>query len=340
MLLLCAIALFTGLSIFAVTALPDLWAGLMLLGAAMILTYAPRLSRLEYGAWLTMILAAALFHKALLAILALTLFVAALFLWRARGRDLALLVATALLALVGHWAVDVTVTRLTGKPVVPVPFLLARMVGDGTAEPYLKEACPVRHYATCAYLARMPMLENDFLWSRDATRSVMATATPATRAAIAREANTIALGVIARDPMGVAKAGVENAFRQFADVGVTELAALPHDDAQPIRYLRYWLERYRHSAIAEGRMPLFALSMMMRVVYFASLGGALALLFRRRADQETVTFALLLFLGLAANAAVSGAISGVFDRYQGRVAWLAAFALLALLAKPRAVDAG
>ena len=332
MFVLCALALFTGLNVFAVTALPDLWAGLMLLGVAMILAYARGLSRLEYGFWLIAILAAALFHKALLAILALTLLVAAPFLWRARGRELALLAAAALLALLGHGAVDWTVARLTGKPVVPVPFLLARMVGDGTAEPYLKETCPVRHYATCAYLGRMPMPENDFLWSRDPARSVMATATPATRAAIAGEANAIAMGVIWRDPAGVAVAAVKNAFRQFADVGVGELATLPHDDVQPIRYLRYGLERYGHSAIAQGRMPLSALSAMMRAVYFASLLGALTLLFRRRADKDVFTFTLLLFLGLAANAIVSGAISGVFDRYQGRVAWLAAFALAALLA--------
>ena len=44
-------------------------------------------------------------------------------------------------------------------------------------------------------------------------------------------------------------------------------------------------------------------------------------------------FVLLLLTGIAANAVVSGAIAGVFDRYQGRVAWLASLGFAVLLAK-------
>jgi hypothetical protein len=44
---------------------------------------------------------------------------------------------------------------------------------------------------------------------------------------------------------------------------------------------------------------------------------------------------LVLLAGIVANAVISGAISGVFDRYQGRVAWLALFGFLVLAARER-----
>jgi hypothetical protein len=50
-------------------------------------------------------------------------------------------------------------------------------------------------------------------------------------------------------------------------------------------------------------------------------------------DSDAVRFVLLLLIGIAANALVSGAISGVFDRYQGRVAWLASLGFAVLLVK-------
>ncbi len=63
------IVLLTGFNIFAMTAMPDLFAGLMLLSAAVLLAYAPVLPRLEYVFWLAVILLACLFQKAHLAIL-------------------------------------------------------------------------------------------------------------------------------------------------------------------------------------------------------------------------------------------------------------------------------
>ncbi len=93
--------------------------------------------------------------------------------------------------------------------------------------------------------------------------------------------------------------------------------------------LAWALDHYRNTAIAQGWMPLAQISILMRAVYFAGLVGIGMMLWQRgrgviAGDSAEVRFVLLLLVGIAANAAVSGAISGVFDRYQGRVAWLAA----------------
>ncbi len=335
-----AIVLLIGLNFFTVTAMPDLFAGLMLLGMAMILAYGPVLRRWEYAFWLVLVFAAGLFHKAHLAILALSLLAGAVALpgiWRRRGRDLLLLAAAGAVALAGQYAVDLTVRQLTGKNPIATPFMLARLVGDGTAERYLRDTCLTRHFTTCDYLAKMPMSENDFLWSREADKSVMGDADGQTRAAIADESGAIVLGTLKAYPLEEAAAAVRNVLAQLGDVGVGEFALVPSDTVAPVAMLRWALDQYRGSAIAQGWMPLTEISILMRGVYFAALVGIGTLLWRRPRgpgrDDPDVRFVLLLLTGIAANAVVSGVIAGVFDRYQGRVAWLASLGFAVLLGK-------
>ena len=333
-----AVAVLTGMNFFVAAAMPDLFAGLMLLAVAVVLTYAPSMPRLEYAFWLGLIALACLYHKAHLAILALTLILAAPLVWRRRGRDLLLLAGAGLLAWVGHLAVDVAVTRATGKPPITPPFLLARLVGDGTAERYLRDVCPKRQLATCAFLNKMPMTENEFLWSHDPDRSVMGNADPETRAAIAAEAGAIVLGTLQAHGAEEAAAAAGNVMRQLGDVGVSEYGLTPKDDVSPVPMLAWALDHYAKTGIAQGWMPLMEISVLMRSVYFAALVGIGMMLWQRgRAhmpkDSDEVGFVILLLIGIATNAVVAGAISGVFDRYQGRVAWLASLGFAVLLVK-------
>ena len=75
---------------------------------------------------------------------------------------------------------------------------------------------------------------------------------------------------------------------------------------------------------------------LLPAIVLGPLAGAFADRFDRRHTMivgDAVRFVLLLLTGIAANALVSGAISGVFDRYQGRVAWLASLGFAVLLVK-------
>ncbi|HEY4275546.1 MAG TPA: hypothetical protein VGM68_08690 [Rhizomicrobium sp.] len=335
---LCAIALLTGLNIFAVTAMPDVFAGLMLLSMVMLLVHGRELPRWENAFWLAVVLLACLFHKAHLAILALTLAASLLlpFVRREGLRAFLLLAGAGLVALGGHYAVDLAVRQATGKWPVSTPFALARMVGDGTAEQYLRDVCPTRHFATCAYVSRMPMTENDFLWSHDPDVGVMGVAPAETRAAIAGEANAIVLGTLTAYPLEQVAATTRNVMTQLGDVGVREYRLLPTDTIATIPMLRWALDRYAASGIAQGWFPLDEISILMRAVYFAALIGIGTLLWRRRGGpvlaSAEVRLTLLLLAGIVANAIISGAVAGVFDRYQGRIVWLAPFGFAVLLA--------
>ena len=46
-------------------------------------------------------------------------------------------------------------------------FPLARLVADGQAVSYLREACPQRRYALCEYIDCLPKDSDEFLWSPD-----------------------------------------------------------------------------------------------------------------------------------------------------------------------------
>ena len=113
------------------------------------------------------------------------------------------------------------------------------------------------------------------------------------------------------------------------------------------------VQAYRKSVIARGEMPLVALSQVMQAIYLASLVGLAGLaglaLVRSRAgrarlsdtlqDETASRFWMAVFItlaGLLINAGVSGALSGVFDRYQGRAAWLAPLLLIVALSLPKA----
>jgi len=56
------------------------------------------------------------------------------------------------------------------------------------------------------------------------------------------------------------------------------------------------------------------------LVFFASI--VFLIVNRRRLDRIEVAAVGVAVIGLLANAAVCGILSGVTDRYQGRVAWI------------------
>jgi hypothetical protein len=323
----------TGLSVFSVTIMPDLFTGLLLLAFAVVLTYSKVLSRSELTFWVVLALFSCLFHKSNVAILALTWATIAPFAWKTKKTELLIFSAIFAAAFLGHVAVTLVVKDVSGRWPVEPPFVLARLVGDGTAVKYLRKTCPIHHYVTCNYLREMPLTEVQFLWGHEPNKSVMGTASPQIRRQITGEAAGIAVGTITSFPFEQIKHSAGNTLRQFVTVGVTEFSIIPTDEVAPINRYRSALTNYASSAVAERRMPLEAISLMMVITYVLSLLGVLWIMAttdKREYNPPIKWFVTVLLVGLVQNAFICGAISGVFDRYQGRVAWLAPLALIAL----------
>lgn len=333
-----------GAALFSATAMPDVYLGAMILAIAILLSYDDRLPWAERIWFYALAFAAMLFHRGNLVVAVPLLLFGGLGLMVARRRlfrSYATLLGLTVLAFGAHAAVDAIVLRVTGQPPISTPFLLARVIGDGTAAPYLKAHCASERFATCAFQHRMPMTENDFLWLNDHKRGAYGAATEAVRAQISREESKIVAGVLRESPVRQLQASIWNAVRQFFSVGVTEYGnygLLTEPGASHGTPLGY-----RQSAIAAGELPLRGLSVVMTVTYLASLTLVIVLAVRAanrarrvgaRPDAEAdrlwqVTF--IVVLGLLGNAAVCGILSGVFDRYQGRAAWIAPLIALAWL---------
>jgi hypothetical protein len=323
------VAFTSGLGFFSMTAMPDVFAGLTIVAIA--LSFRTDLEPAETHGWLLLVLVGCLFHKGII-VLAVVVLGACLLLFRReigqRIPQFLRLGAAIAVAVIGQVAVIETVQAITGHETIQIPFLLARFVGDGTAERYLAAECPVRHYTTCKYLSRMPMTENEFLWTAPG-KTAMGTASKEEKLAISREADEIALGTIRMFPLSQGRLSLRNAAAQFTDVGVSEFGLAPIMIRPDTTSLRSDIDSYRSSRVAKGTMPLIAISMMMTLVYWASLMAGIGIAILR--PRTIGTLPAVLAVGLVANAVVCGALAGVFDRYQGRVVWLAPLFLIAVV---------
>lgn len=352
-----ALIVASGAAFFVSTVMPDVYLGLMVLGIALLLGFGERMLRAERWWFLLMIAAATLFHRAhlVVAVSMLAVAIPALLLLRSRiSRDAVGVAAVCMLAFAAHSLVDFTVLRITGKPPVTTPFLMARLVGDGTAKLYLDRHCRTETLEMCRFRQNMPMTENQFLWSGDPRLGAFGASDHAVRSRIAHEEKAIVVGTLSEFPLAQISASFSNAFRQFFAVGVTEYGNVP-DWRNVAGSVGSGIARdYERSAIAQGRMPLHQVSLVMLVAYlgsFVCLAAAAAMHFQRRAVVNRLPSAAdvspfwiataVMLLGLIANAAVSGMLAGVFDRYQGRVAWLVVlFAIASLSMLPRGTTAG
>lgn len=332
---ICAITgLIAGLGVFSTTVMPDVFAGLAILAVAVLLAGYQAISARERLFWLGLLLVSCLFHKANLAASAVLIVLGVVYLWLTARRDLrqtGWLFGTLVVAMLGHMLVNVVVEKASGRPPIQTPFLLARLVGDGTAERYLRKHCPQAGYALCAYLPRMPMTENDFLWSSTPPKTAMKTASVETQEAISRESDAILKGVLTEFPLEQARASAGNVLRQFFDVGVKEYGLGLGGVARNVPGMESILNAYADSRIAEKTMPLALISTVMLAAYLAGFAGLGALALTKRAlPRASLEITIFIVAGVIINAAVSGVIAGVFDRYQGRVAWLIPFVALLL----------
>lgn len=327
-----ALALFCGLAVYADALMPDVFAGLMLLGFAMLLAV-PQLPRTERLLWLLAIVVAMLFHKAFLATgIALTAG-AAVFAWRLRlSRTIVVqLAACCTIGVFGHVLVDVCVRQISGRAPIGVPFLLARYAGSPVLGDYLRDHCAPPRFIICRYRSRLPMAPDEFLWGK---HGVYIAVPVADRQAIAEQANTVLRGAVAARPAAAVTEAVRGSITQLFTVGMGDFAlGIPRSTVIDGR-LAPAMATYPDSAIARRTFPLYPLGLLALGLYLGGAAAVLAALIAGRRDLRSLVpngrprLAILLAVivaGVVTNAIVSGILSGVFERYQGRIAWLMPF---------------
>jgi len=244
---------------------------------------------------------------------------------------LALGAAPLALALAVNLAGSVVATGGAGTSVTPLrmPILLARSIGDGPARWYLEAECPKRGYAVCeAFPDGLPESGHEVLWGERG----LSTRDRAFLDRVRAEEPEILVNAFLRYPLSQGWSLAGNALRQFARVDLRDMDTArpaPSRDVEGLTIL-----------VAERTIPgSAALGALYLASYGAGLLGLVLLVLLRRHGPGRLArdAAVVVLIGLAANALIFGGLSAPANRYQTRVAWLAPLlaGLLWLWPRPR-----
>lgn len=201
------------------------------------------------------------------------------------------------------------------------PIQLARSVADGPGAWYLRDHCATEHYAICEiYGSKPPTNVHEFLWGPSGVRN---RATPQQMDRIRAQEGTIVRRATLTYPMVQIRRSVTNAILQFVRFGPRDLVFGTRMERRGQEILQTPVEPDRPVLKAIAELLIYA-SFITSILMLVAI--------RRRLTSREIGALAVVGTGLVANAAICGALSGVADRYQGRVAWvLPAVAVMILL---------
>jgi hypothetical protein len=214
-------------------------------------------------------------------------------------------------------------------------FALARLVADGPAARTIEARCPEAGWHLCRWAGRLPTDADEFLWSPEGPAWAPrpgGDALPRGPIGLAPEAAAILRETLAREPWSVAGAAAANTARQLLAVRTGDTLGPDHLAAAVAPRLALLFpaaegERFAASLQARGELRAVAAPFLLPHLPILLAGAiALPLAFRRAlrggGDAPLLGFLLCVTVGVLANAAVLGALSGPHDRYGARMAWL------------------
>jgi hypothetical protein len=206
-------------------------------------------------------------------------------------------------------------------------FLLARALADGPARTYLEQHCGELDLAICSHADRLPDNVRDALWSPG---SVWGSASQAERQRLRDEEMQVVLAGIRSDPWGQLGASLHNAWEQMNTFGLQGSYALdPYITARIGEALPNGVDRFYESRQARLALHQEFFGWIHRVAAWLSLAAVVVLRWIPRPDsRRLVDLSVLTASALVANAAITGALSNVEDRYQSRIVWLLPFVAL------------
>jgi hypothetical protein len=325
--LLALLSVFTGLGWFVGWIMPDIFGPVLYL-AIYLLVFAPEtLSRAERRAvvliaWWSV--ASHITHLMLAAGLCV-LFVAVLAVrhqvTRRTLRPISTVALTVFCAAAAHVALH---TYLFGEPSLSgqrPPFVMARMIADGPGRWYLRQHCRTLHVEICRHSRDLPDNVDDFLWS---AHGIWQSASLAQQERIRKEETRIVLGTLRAYPREELVVSAGNFWRQLHAFGLYDYDPNPWilamvDTVLPGARPRYLETRQAKETLHED----FFTSVQDWTVALSLLVIACGALFlRQKWSPRVIGLATIIGFVVVVNAAVTGVLANVEDRYQARVIWL------------------
>lgn len=329
------LALLTTIGVFVSNIMPDLFAGVTILAAALLLCWWPQLTRGDRAGLLLITAFGLLSHNSHIVILLVLLALALPVLWwhgRPLKAPLAGLGLSIAVALAGVAAFDAAARRVSGERPLLLPHLTAHLVEMGPGMALIHDRCPEIGFAVCEFADRLPVGWVDFLGSRDPDKGVFEVSDLATKRRLSDEQIRFALAVAAHDPLGLAAGLARDIGAQLL---VFDLQTMKHNDKVAANFAASFpphvAEAVAASRIGTSDRPLELVETSNLVLTLAALLYLAFVLVRGRVSRDEAVFIGVVCLGLVANAIVCGGLASPNPRFQARVIWLLPFLGLAHL---------
>ncbi len=230
-------------------------------------------------------------------------------------------------------------SHVANSAVVIRPFITARLIQDGPGLRYLETHCPDNGGPTCLLYAELQ--KSDDPWRLTASHIIFQTTrqlgsfrflSEDDQRRVARDQVAFFRRVLTDQPVATTYAFLRNTVVQAGMFDVS--MSLPTDSM--VRQ-HVGVDAMLSGPFAQGRLVpdgawLGPLTVAQGVLYTLSLGTIIAVLFGfGRVPPQMRAFAVLLVLGVLANAFVCGGISQPAMRYGARVIWLLPLAAVLVL---------
>jgi hypothetical protein len=336
----------SSVSYFVSYSMPDVFGGLGVLALVGLLVFPDRLGRGARWCLTLLLAAAASFHPTFPPVLiasAVTWLGATAVLGAASrpaaGRlapFLAACVAIAAGGLSGPLYREVE-RRVFQHPIAAPPFLMARLLEDGPAVDYLREACAVATpFALCGVALHPPIDSDSFLWNEDA-KGAYQVVTPTTRQALREEELRFALGTLRSRPGEQLAMSLRNWRRQLLQHQVFEPLFDPKTQAS-YRLFEMTGSRPGVARSYAWEPVLHTVRTGVLVAAMAALAGLFVMAGRSGAEAREgrriqVVIAVVV-VAVLVNAAICGMVSKPWPRYAARIVWLIPAAALMLAFHP------
>jgi len=223
------------------------------------------------------------------------------------------------------------VTNLVGHGKLAVSphgsvFLLSRLTTDGPARDYLVRTCPDPHIRLCSWVGRFPADSDVFMWDPHGPVWTY----PGGPIGLTPEASRIVTATILSRPLDVTRDAAMNTLRQLTMLRVEHtFGDFNYDwrigDQLRAHYPAWEMAGFMDSLERQDKLRAIARPWQGPHVAFVAAGSIISLMvliWSARRNRALFGFTLLIAIGLLANAATTGALSGPTDRYQSRIAWL------------------
>ncbi len=329
--LVFALSLLTGLGWIVGWAMPDILGPVLYLAIYLLVFAADSLSRFErlllgMIAWWCitahathMLLGAGLYFVSFVLLLALERSLRRSF--RATAPVLLVLLAAALSQIELNKYIYGETALNGNRP----PYILTRVMVDGPGRRYLEEHCSELHLAMCQMLDELPDNHDDFLWGPNGWDY----SDPEKRKVLQDEEAAVVWGTVRTYPREELKISAGHVWHQLLTFNLDSYEVGEEGHQWMTQNVEEKMPgqgaRFEQSLQAHDKLPWKFCTAVQKWTVIASVAVIAAgiVILRRRMPRRLAALTVTVVCAVLANAAVTGILSDVDERYQSRIIWMA-----------------